>query len=406
MRPLIDLEVVVDLDGLQRLYAEWDALAVLCGLPYMSPAWAMGWWRHLAPMDATARVVVIRDRGQVIGLAPFWLSDGRREAEQTMRAQIAARGRLTYRLPGSMISSAVCPLALPGREWQVAEAVGRALDAATPRPDIIALDGAPLASHWPTALRDTWPGRVRPSLHQYQVVRCPTVSLREGSFGTWLAGKSSNFRGQMRRLRRSFAGAGGEVRTSTEGTLAADVSTLVHMHAARWRERGESRLVTLGDRLADMLTSVGRQLVGEERFRLVVLEINGEPISAQLFLVVGRRIAFWNGGWCERFARYRPGLLGILSVIEDAFERHEQRLDLGPGVNPYKLRFADGTDAVASSVLAIPGRRMPVTSARIAPSLVRSAIRDSAERALEPHQVRRLSAVYRHIRRVDAWRRA
>ena len=47
-------------------------------------------------------------------------------------------------------------------------------------------------------------------------------------------------------------------------------------------------------------------------------------------------------------------MLGILAVVEDAFERGEERVDLGLGGQHYKLRFADRNDPVESTNL-IPG---------------------------------------------------
>ena len=74
-----------------------------------------------------------------------------------------------------------------------------------------------------------------------------------------------------------------------------------------------------------------------------------------------------NGGWDERFAQFKPAMLGILDAIEDAFERGDRRMDFGPGAQPYKLRFADGTDPLAWSVLIAPGRSMPRVLAQTLP---------------------------------------
>jgi CelD/BcsL family acetyltransferase involved in cellulose biosynthesis len=385
MAGVLDGELIVELDPLERLYPEWDALAVAQGQPQMSPAWVLGWWRHLAPADALPRAVAVRDRGELVGLAPFFVEAGR-------------RGRVDYRLPSIRISARLQPLALPGREWDVAGAIGQTLDTATPRPDLIALEGAPLASHWPMALREGWPGAVRPTMRQYNVYGCPTVSLREESFDAWLAAKSSNFRGQMRRLRRQFEAAGGTMRASTQETLAADVGHFVRMHASRWEERGESNLVAYGDRLAPMLEDAGGRLLDGERFQLRLLEIDGEPISAQLFLLAGGSGLYMNGGWDERFAQFKPSMLGLLGVIEDAFAHGWRQLDLGLGEQPYKLRFADGNDPVAWCMLMTPGRRMALTRARTAPTLVRYAARDSATRMLTPEQADRLRALRQRLR--------
>jgi CelD/BcsL family acetyltransferase involved in cellulose biosynthesis len=225
------------------------------------------------------------------------------------------------------------------------------------------------------------------------------VSLREESFDAWFAEKSSNFRSQMRRLQRQFDAAGGSVRLSTKQTLAADVDMFVHMHAMRWEGKGKSNLVAFGDRLAPMLEDVGLRLLEEKRFHLRLLEIDGEPISAQLFLASGSNMLYMNGGWYEQFSRFKPSMLGILGVIEHAFERGCRKLDLGLGEQAYKLRFADGNDPVAWNVLMVPSRRLPLTYARMLPTLSGNYLRQGARRALTQKQLNHLRSLRSRLRR-------
>lgn len=378
---MLDATLIVDLQSLEGLQPEWDALAVANALPLMSPAWIISWWTHLAPPTAEPRVVTASEHGKLVGLAPFFVERN------------ARFGRTDYRLPGIELSARLAPLSVPGREWQVAEAIGHALVSAEPRPDVVALEGVPAASHWLRALRQTWPAPLRPAARQYSVHSCPTISLREESFDAWLAGKSTNFRSQMRRLRRQFDAADGTIRLSTEDTLNCDVDTFVRLHSSRWQGRGTSNLVAFGDRLAPMLKDVGRRLLGERRFDLRLLEIDGEPASAQLFLRAGGGVLYMNGGWNERYAQFKPSMLGILAMIDDAFERHDKQIDLGLGEQAYKLRFADGSDPVAWSVLLPPRGRMPLTAARVTPLLVRSAMRDMVKRTLTDEQINHLQTL-------------
>jgi len=374
---MAESEMIVELDGLDRVYDDWDELARAAGLSQMTPAWILAWWRHLAPIGAAPRVVVVRDGAKIIGLAPFYIMEGQ-------------RGRVDYRLPGIELAARLAPLALPGREWEVAEAIAGVLTEALPRPDLVALEGTPLASAWPVALREGWPGPISPILRQYSIYGCPTVALREKSFEAWFAGKSSNFRSQMRRLQRQFDAAGGSVRLSTQETLAADIDVFVRMHASRWEGKGKSNLVAFGDRLAPMLEDVGLRLLDEERFHLRLLEIDGEPISAQLFLATGSNMLYMNGGWYDQFSRFKPSMLGILGVIEHAFGRGYRKLDLGLGQQAYKLRFADGNDPVAWNVLMAPSRRLALTYARMFPTLARTHLRETTRRALPAKWVDRL----------------
>jgi len=374
---MLEAELVTAVERLDALASEWDALADACALPQMSPAWVLAWWRHVAPERAVPRTVVVRDGDALVGLAPFYAEPG-------------AGGRVDYRLPGIEIAGRLAPLALADREWEVAEAVARTLAGATPRPDALRFEGTPLDAHWLTALRAEWPGALRPPLRLTQVEGNPLMSLEEGSFDAWLAGRSSNFRGQMRRLRRRFAEAGGVSRLATSATLGADTAALTRLHAMRWDGKGHSNLVDLSDRFTAFVVELGERLLASGRFALRILELDGEPICAQLFVAAGGTFLFVNGGWDERHASLRPSLVCLLDAVEDVFERGAQRFDLGLGVQSYKLRFADGNAPLTWAVLMVPGARLPITAARTAPALSRARLRDGARRLLSEERVEQL----------------
>ena len=381
---MADAELITDVERLAALAPAWDALAVARGLPQMSPAWVLAWWRHVAPERAAPRAVAVRDGDALVGLAPFYVELG--------------GGRVDYRLPGIEIAGRLTPLALPDREWEVAAAVGHALAAAEPRPDALRFEAVPLEGGWLPALREGWPGGLRPPLRLPQVAGNPLMSLREGSFDAWLAARSSNFRGQMRRLRRRFAEAGGVSRLATRATLADDAAALTRLHASRWDGRGHSNLVDLGERFTAFVVELGAALLDDGRFALRILELDGEPICAQLFVGAGGTFLFVNGGWDERHAALRPSLVCLLDAVEDVFERGAQRFDLGVGVQSYKLRFADGNAQLAWGVLMAPGARLPLTAARTVPALARARLRDGARRMLSDDQVARLRSAPRRLR--------
>jgi len=376
--PVADAELVTELSQLDPLARAWDELAQANQLPLMAPACVMAWWRNLAPARAQPRVVVVREGERLVGLAPFY-AGGR-----------GSRG-LGLRLPGIELGGRLAPLAAAGAEPAAAQAIARTLCAEGSRGGPVTLEGEPLGGDWAAALAGGWPGRRRPARRRYQVSGCPTVSLCEGSFEAWLQAKSSNFRREMRRLRRQFLAAQGTSRASTAATLRADVEVFVRLHAARWEGRGSSSFVGLGGRLAGVLEDIGRALLEHDgRFRLRVLELDGEPISAQLFLAAGGRVLYVNGGWDERFAKLKPSMLGILDVIEEGFARGESTVDLGLGEQPYKLRFADGSDPVAWTVLIPSGARLPLALARTAPVRAQAAMRQIVRARLSERQLGRL----------------
>jgi CelD/BcsL family acetyltransferase involved in cellulose biosynthesis len=380
---VLDAEIITDLARLGELGPDWERLAIASKRPMSSPAWMLGWLQHLAPVTASARVVAIHEGGELVGVAPFFVTEKR-------------RGRIDYRLLGNAFPRAA-PLAVAGREPEVAAATCRALATASPRPDIVALENTSPPSLWDSLLRDGWPGRLRPVTRRYLIQASPVVSLLEESFEAWLGGKSSNFRSQMRRLRRQFTERGGVARTSTTQTLEADVELFRELHAGRWEGRGTSSIVAKGDRMGAMLNDVGRAHIESGRFRLWILELDGTPISAQLFAEAGGEVLYFNGGWDERFAKLKPAMLGILDAIEEAFARGDERIDLAPGAQPYKLRLADDDDPVTWTILMVPGPRLPLTAARSARMLAEVAARDAAKRGLSGASVDRLRRVKRAL---------
>jgi CelD/BcsL family acetyltransferase involved in cellulose biosynthesis len=369
-------ELIADASRLEELAPQWDALVCAHGRPMQSPAWLLAWLRHLSPARAAPRVVAVHDRDRLIGIAPFYVN-------------LTAGGRIDYRLMGDAFPRS-SPLSAPGHEQEVARAIAETLATADPRPDALALESTPLASPWAKLLRHAWPGPIPAIARTYQVQSSPTVALTAAGFEDWLSSKSSNFRSQMRRVRRQFEQAGGSARIGTIETLDSDLDAFMRLHASRWDGRGSSSIVAREELMRAQFRDVANAQTESGRFRLWMLEIDGEPISAQLFLEAGGELLYMNGGWDERHAKFKPAILGIFYAIEDAFARGEQRLDLAPGGQLYKLRFADGDDPVAWALVMLPGPRLPWTVARSTPLFVKVAMRETAKRVLPEASVERI----------------
>jgi CelD/BcsL family acetyltransferase involved in cellulose biosynthesis len=381
---VLDAELIDDVARLRELSPEWERLAVSNKSPLSSPAWMLAWLDHLAPASAKARVVAVREEGELVGLAPFFVAE-------------ESRGRVDYRLMGNALPRAT-PLASPNRKLEVATVIARKLAAASPRPDVVALECSGPASGWGSGMRKGWPGRIAPPMAAYLTMSAPVVSLEQESFDAWLNSKSSNFRSQMRRTRRQFAEQGGVSRTTTTQTLEQDVDLFIRLHAGRWEGRGSSSIVAEGEGFGAMLADIGAAHIDSERFRLWILEVEGTPISAQLFARAGGEVVYYNGGWDERFAKLKPAMLGILDAIEDAFTHGDKRLDLGPGGQSYKWRFADSDDPLAWTILMTPGPRLPLTLVRSTRMLAVEPLRGAAKRRLSAANLERLRRAKRTLK--------
>jgi CelD/BcsL family acetyltransferase involved in cellulose biosynthesis len=350
------MEVIEDLSAAEALAPAWDELAVACSLPLCAPGWMLAWWRHLAPAGGELRIIAVREGSQLVAVAPWFVH--RSDA-----------GRVDLRFLGAELSDRVDVLCRRGHEPHVASSLRAALGAVEPSPDLVAFEAVPIASSWTRRLAGGWSGRTRLGRYRNSAYPAPAVDLPSGPAESWLAGRSSNFRGQMGRLRRRLERQGGAVRAIREPSEVQSVlNDLLALHASRWEGRAASGLARPG--VAELLCDAAADL-GPDRFRLWVAEIDGRPISAQLFLAAGGEVKYWNGGWAEEHADVKPSMLTILAALEDAISRGERRLDLGVGTHAYKLRFANSEDTLTWGGVVVRNRRWARTRAELLPLVLR-----------------------------------
>jgi CelD/BcsL family acetyltransferase involved in cellulose biosynthesis len=375
-----EVELLDGADAAAELSPEWEALAVAASKPVAAAAWVLAWWRHVAPSDLQPRVVVLRDRGELIGVAPFHLASNR-------------RGVAEYRLMASDFGVCMGPLALPGREWELAGAIAAELSATSPRAAAVGFGPMPIASPWVAALTESWQGPVRSLARRTRIEPAPLVQLLEPGYEQWFATLSSKLRRDLRKCERLFEEAGGTTRWTDVTTLRADAESFARLHSSHWEGRGWSRLADLGPRLPDWLEELGGALIGEGRFGLCVLEVEGEPVCVDLSISAGGEVAGLNVGWDDSYARMAPAKLAVLRVIADAYSKDVRRVGLGNGGLANKIRLANGDDPVAWTTV-IPATPMaPLAYGMLLPRLLRIHARELAGRALPEPWLERLKGL-------------
>lgn len=372
-------ELVCDVGRAEALAPEWDALAVGCGAPTSCPAWMLAWWRHLAPSSAALRLISVRRDGELIGVLPFYVDLASRSTERV------------YRLLADDFSPRVMPVGRPDCIWETAQAAAELLGRPELRPDRIELGPTPADTPWPVALRERWPEAIRPFAYRAELLMAPTIWLKHRSFDDWLAERGARFRANLRRYRRLFEEAGGTYRFATSTTIAADIDCFADLHARRWDGR-DSRLVATGDGLAPLLRDVAASLLAEHRLRLLMLELDGKPICADLWLAAGGEVSGINAGWDERYKRLSPPQLALAHTLEDACARGEHRLNLGWGTLDYKRKYTSGAFAISWEVLLPPGPQLARTMPRALPGIASRRLAATLKRALPEAHVSRLRA--------------
>jgi GNAT acetyltransferase-like protein len=322
----LQAELLETTEALEPHLGAWDALAVARGRPYCAPGWMLSWLRAVAPPDALLRACLVRDGGELVGIAPLWAEEGGR-----------------YGMLSEHTASPVEPLCVDGREAEVAAAFGELLAEASPRPGEIELKGSPAGSPWPRLLAERVPGFSPPSIECTRVMKLPRARLDQPTMDAWLATRSRNFRQQVRRAGRRLEEAGAVLRASSGEQLDGALDALSRLHHARWEARGGSR--ALNPRVEGMLKLAAREL-DESRLRLLSIDVDGASISAHLFVRAGGTCAYWLGGFDDRWAACRPAVQVLAAAIEAAIEAGDDWFELGPGAQQYKYRFADSEESV------------------------------------------------------------
>ena len=377
------LDLLVSARALEPWRAAWDELAVAAGLPYCGPDWMLSWWEHAAPSGAELRVALAARRGELLGLAPFFV--------EHRRGDLAV-----YRLLGSGKSMPIELLAKPGWEGRLAPAFAQLLREGRPHPDVITFEGVPTTSPWPDMLRREWPQANEPWMHKDVRRPAPTVDTTEQDFDKWFGSKTRNFRQQMRRAQRQLAQKGASTRLITDPSeLDGKLESFARLHYQRWVDRGGSN--ALNPRIEAMLRAAGPALLPEGRFQLWTIEADGRDVSSHLFVRAGGELSYWLGGFDDDWASMHPSMVTILAAVERACTTGVSRVNLGAGGRPYKYRFADAADALEWITLAPHKARYPVTRLQLLPRQVGHAV----SKRLSPEAKLRLKSVLASRRKRD-----
>jgi CelD/BcsL family acetyltransferase involved in cellulose biosynthesis len=353
----VKAEVVTGMARLEEYESGWDALAVACRRPRAAPAWTLAWFRHGLPAGALIRTVIVSDGAVVVGTAPFFVTR-------------TGAGFYHYS-PAAPILNGVVPLSWPGRDEEVGEAIGAALAASKPTPDLVSIGWMPAASGVPGAIRRGW-RRPQPALideHQFPV---PRVVLGGRDFDAWLGGRSKSFRSSLRAYQRKLIAEGFEHRMSSE---PADIlERLPHqqrLYESRRVDRGGTGTVFDETFMEIARDAVTRSAPG--RVRLGTIEREGEVIATDLILGSGGEAVLWLRGFEEEWAHLSPGRANLAWCVEDCIAMGDDVFDLGPGLESYKASFTSDEVVLQGRLLSRRGLWPLHTPAQLVPFGTRRA---------------------------------
>ncbi|MBE9536612.1 MAG: GNAT family N-acetyltransferase [Proteobacteria bacterium] len=335
---MLNVELIETMDGLRALEEAWETLWIKDSTAdiFTSFDWFLNWWEHfgngtersthelhddhnligIGGKDARLHVILVRDKGELIGIAPLILLRGqwRRCPARILAPPLnshAPRSGIVLTCNPKEAIAAIVNFLSKSKAW-----------------DVMLLDGISQRSGVIAAFRNEI---TRMGLKTYE--SSPWHHSYIAFDGTWeqyLAQKSRNFRQQMRRSERSLEIMGAlrvECFDKPE-TIDIGLRLFMEIDGESWKARaGESLALntTIGAYYADL----ARQCVKKSHCQIWVLRVSGEPASAFLCLRDDRTLYTIKTSSKEKFASNAcsPGSTLIAHIFKDIWESELNGLD-------------------------------------------------------------------------------
>jgi len=327
---MLEVELVSEEHRFDTLREEWNDLwkESASRSAFSSYNWTRCCWQELRH-ENDLRIVVVRDHGAAILIAPF------------MKSRRNLRG-----LP------VICLTFIEHPENQTADFLARSSDRegrgmrecfrylqnSVRGWHLLSLDKIAATSPTVQLLRGMSMGSgskwdLRSSHKAYYIPL-------SGSWETYLASRSSRFRKTLRNIINRVDRLGNvSVKSYATTTLNAKVlEQIFAISEASWK---------LGDGIAmtsqrlQFFTELIANSTGEPKVEVWVLEFDGAPVASEIQVFDGRTVYALKSDYDERYAEYSPGVYLQHAILKRLFECREEVYNFGVGLNPYKSRWTD-----------------------------------------------------------------
>lgn len=329
---MIKLDVFESLDGLLDLREEWDRLLRRCSYrtPFYSLDWLGIWWRAFGS-GFGLRVLVMRDGGRLVGIAPLMYS-------------VEKRGPLRIRKLGSVRNyyTPKTDFLLAEQEEACLRRVLKYCTAESDQWDMVEFTYLPEDSGNAGRLEGLLKSQGTPSLvrtsHESPYVRF------EGGFEAYMKTRSTRFR-------RNLSNAGNRLRKAGESefivlrddpeALGAHLEDLFSLSLRSWKgETGTATGAQAGLRRFYGDVAKCWQVKGGLELRL--LKLNGAYIASMISLVEQGRVYTLKTDYDTQYGRLSPGNLIFRSLLEDHLNGGTREIDFLAVKQAYLDRWCTG----------------------------------------------------------------
>lgn len=294
------IDIVRSRSALEALASEWDILAESMGLPMLSHAWVLSCAETLYHEDELY-IITVRVRGVLAGVAPL-------VAEERAGIKRLALIGVSYLYEPS------------GLLYDTDEALDALVRAIVNVRKPVVLSRIP--SHSPIISRLPSVARGRGLVAARPVAGTVAVPI-SSAWREYVARLSSRRRYDLRRARRRAEEAG-KVTVRIHSPRPEEVERMfaefVRVESAGWKARNGSSLRQRHN-LRRFFLHYATRASRSGILRFGFLDVDGEPVAAQLSVEYSDRLWVLKIGYDEVWSRCSPGWQLLAETMRDAFER-------------------------------------------------------------------------------------
>jgi CelD/BcsL family acetyltransferase involved in cellulose biosynthesis len=315
----VTLTVATDLEDVGKLEAEWNVLWQTCAntTPFQSPAWLLPYLHIFKP--GPFKVLSIRRRERLIAVIPITI--------------VRSGGQAVLRLLGQDVSDYMDGLCAEEdrvdvysliQEWLVNELTYCEFA------EFVQLQSHALLRSMPTPAsvhEEIRPGTPCPAVHLQKMDTGTVLSLTESMKKRIKVGSR-----QLRRIGNI------DLSLADRQTLDTAISHLFMLHAKRWQRRGLPGIFANSDTQM-FYRKAFHKLEQASALRLFTLYLDKAAIASLAAFCKDRILYYYIGAFDPDYARFGPGNLIVLHVMEFAIREGYETFDFLRGCEPYKYEW-------------------------------------------------------------------
>ena len=326
----LTIATITRIEQLCELEPEWNQLlrSSSSNTVFLTWEWIATWWRVYGK-SASLNVLVARDHGTLVGIAPLKRITVRLLGQEFDRIEFIGSGSdVTPEYLDVIVRRGYeAAVATAFAETLAAESRPHVLDLRPLRPDSVAV------THLESRLGNG--GRSRRVLDAV----CPVLDL-PGSIEAFLQGRSRNYKKKIgeyqRRCRRELAAT---VRMSaSQEDVRRDMEMLATLHRKRWGAQTRS---FVSDEYIQFHQDLAKQALDHGWIRLFSLESRSRTVAMLYCFAYDGHYYYYQGGWDPDFVRNRVGLVLMHQAIQQSIIDGARVFDFLRGEEAYKGRWAN-----------------------------------------------------------------